>query len=93
MTIDDVSVNSLSPDRDANEILNDAWQEAARINPMLLASLRASYDFAGLSVMISNCLEKGISVAQIRKHIVGELLRSATRRDQPHTRCEEGTSR
>jgi hypothetical protein len=91
MTID-VSVNPSSPDHDANEILNDAWQEAARINPMLLASLRASYDFTSLREVISDCLEKGFSVSQIRKHIVGELLGSATRRDQPHTGCEQRTS-
>ena len=63
--------------RQSQDILSEAWTEAARVNPMLLAKLRPDYDFEKLKQRIRDCLDKGLSGAEVRLQIVDELLRSA----------------
>src|SRR4026209_1967853 len=63
--------------RQSQDILNEAWTEAARVNPMLLAKLRPDYDFEKLKQRIRDRLDKGLSGAEVRLQIVDELLRSA----------------
>jgi hypothetical protein len=72
-----------------SKVLSDAWTEAARINPMLLAKLSQDYDFDRLRQMITDCLAKGLSALETRKHIVDELLRSARNNEQPHASCDD----
>jgi len=47
--------------RQSQDILNEAWTEAARVNPMLLAKLRPDYDFEKLKQRIRDRLDKGLS--------------------------------
>ena len=80
------------PEREVEEILNEAWIEAARTNPMLLAKLRADFDFEGLKQMIRSCLVEGHTRAEVRTRIVDELLGSARNDRQPHSRCDDTES-
>jgi hypothetical protein len=43
---------------EVRKILTAVWEAVARTNPMLLAKLRADYDFNSLKAMIRDCLEK-----------------------------------
>jgi hypothetical protein len=87
--VDNTRKTGSSPsEHQINTIVNNAWTEAARINPMLLAKLRQDYDFDRLRQMIRDCLAEGLSVQETCKHIVDELLRSASKNDQPHISCD-----
>jgi hypothetical protein len=73
---------------EVRKILTAVWEAVARTNPMLLAKLRADYDFNSLKAMIRDCLEKGMSVEDVCSHVVKELVSTATANRQPHDKCD-----
>jgi hypothetical protein len=83
---------SFEPEREVEKILNEAWIEAARTNPMLLAKLRADFDFERLKQVIRDCMVEGHTRAEVRTRIVDELLGSARNDRQPHSRCDDTQS-
>jgi hypothetical protein len=72
-----------------NDILETAWESAARQNPMLLAKLRPDYSFERLRELVRDCLAQGMSVAEVRDHALRELIRSAKEDRQPQHKCEQ----
>lgn len=71
-----------------DRILKAVWEAAARINPMLLATLNLDYEFKRLREMIRYCLTQGLLATEACEHTVNELLRSATGK-QPHNKCDD----
>lgn len=76
-------------ERHPDEVLSEAWTQAARMNPMLLAKLGADYDFQRLKELIKECQVGGLPPDDIRSRIVNELLSSAKDNVQPHGRFSD----
>lgn len=76
-----------------NNILELAWQSAARINPMVLSKLRSDFDFESLRHMIRDCLERGLSAQETCDRTIKELLRSASTDAQPPETCDDAATR
>jgi hypothetical protein len=66
------------------EHLAAAWQEAARINPMLLASLD-SKALDRLRGEIEQDLDRGVSADQLRHEIINRLFAVASSSQQAHS--------
>lgn len=89
MRNDDLAASRQTDKAEVDQIFTDAWEAAARINPLLLAKLGPEYSFERLREMISDCLKRGLSAAQTRAHTVKELLHSAVADSQPRNTCED----
>jgi hypothetical protein len=72
-----------------NNILNGAWTDAARLNPLLLAKLRLDYDFSRLREMVQDCLGQGLSTLQARQRVKDALLRDSISHEQAASRCDD----
>jgi hypothetical protein len=73
---------------EVQKILTAVWEAVARTDPMLLARLRADYDFTRLKAMIRDCLAKGMPATKVCDHVVKELLATAITNRQPHDKCD-----
>jgi hypothetical protein len=80
-------------DADISNILELAWQGAARINPMVLTKLRPDFDFDSLRQMIKDCLIRGLSAQETCDRAIRELLRSAASDSQPPDTCDDAKRR
>ncbi|HET8671208.1 MAG TPA: hypothetical protein VFM05_11440 [Candidatus Saccharimonadales bacterium] len=74
-----------------NDILSAAWTDAARLNPLLLAKLRPDYDMTRLKDMIQDCLARGLSALEARRHVTKELLHAAISNDQARSECDDNS--
>lgn len=87
----EIAADQSSPPIDQTQIdkiLTSVWETAARLNPMLLATLRPDYEFERLLEMIRDCLARGLSAADATAHTLREFLRSAGTNNQPHNKCD-----
>jgi hypothetical protein len=65
-----------------NNILNGAWTDAARLNPLLLAKLPLDYDFSRLRELVQDCLAQGLSTLQARQRVKDALLHANPTHEQ-----------
>jgi hypothetical protein len=80
-------------EHEVEQVLKAVWETAARRNPMVLVKMINSHSAIDhMRQMISDCLTKGLSIAETSDHAAKELLNAATRNTQLRETCQGSVS-
>lgn len=79
--------NQVLDERAIKELVGAMWTFAVKINPIALATIRDDYKFDRLADMVRDCLARGLSLSETKKHVQNELLKTLVDGTQPGDKC------